>query len=76
MIPEHGTRAGVHGFEATAALRDHTIGPMPDDLRNALAGVRAFVLDARGRLVWGVQCAATDPAAERIWRALEAEASR
>ena len=36
----------------------------------------AFVLDARGRLVWGVQCAATDPAAERIWRALEAEASR
>ncbi len=36
----------------------------------------AFVLDARGRLVWGVQCAASNPAAERIWRALAAEAAR
>lgn len=36
----------------------------------------AFVLDARGRVVWGVQCAVTDPAAERIWRALAAEAAR
>ncbi|MDB4928759.1 MAG: hypothetical protein JWM10_1243 [Myxococcaceae bacterium] len=36
----------------------------------------AFVLDARGRLVWSVQCAAGDPAAERIWRVLAAEAAR
>jgi hypothetical protein len=36
----------------------------------------AFVLDARGRVVWGVQCEVGAPGAERIWRALEAEAAR
>lgn len=36
----------------------------------------AFVLDARGRVVWSVQCAASDPAAERVWRALATETAR
>jgi HAD superfamily hydrolase (TIGR01450 family) len=42
----------VHGFESLPARRDHTIGPMSDDLRGALDGVRAFVLDADGVLLY------------------------
>ena len=49
---EHETRAVVHGSATLARLGDHTIGPMSDDLRRALDGVRAFVLDADGVLMY------------------------
>ena len=42
----------MHGFVAPPAGHDHTIGPMSDDLRRALHGVRAFVLDADGVLMY------------------------
>src|SRR5919197_5273520 len=51
-ISEHGTRAAVHGFAVFATRGDHTIAPMPTDLRSALNGVRAFVLDADGVLMY------------------------
>jgi HAD superfamily hydrolase (TIGR01450 family) len=42
----------VHGFATLALGGDHTIGPMSDSLRAALDGVRAFVLDADGVLMY------------------------
>jgi HAD superfamily hydrolase (TIGR01450 family) len=42
----------VHGFEDPAPRADHTIEGMPADLRAALDGVRAFVLDADGVLLY------------------------
>ena len=52
MGVEHETRAVVHGSATLATRGDHTIGPMSDDLRSALDGVRAFVLDADGVLLY------------------------
>ena len=42
----------MHGFAVFATRGDHTIAPMPTDLRSALDGVRAFVLDADGVLMY------------------------
>ena len=42
----------LHEFATLATRGDHTIGPMSTDLRSALQGVRAFVLDADGVLMY------------------------
>src|SRR5262249_61331125 len=60
---EHEARAGLHGFEASATRCDHTIGSMASDLRTALDGVRAFVLDADGVLLYRGQPIAGSPEA-------------
>ncbi len=52
VVAEDEAHAGLHGFEASATRCDHTIGSMPTDLRTALDGVRAFVLDADGVLMY------------------------
>jgi len=41
----------LHEFATLATRGDQTIGPMSTDLRSALQGVRAFVLDADGVLM-------------------------
>ena len=60
---ENETGASVHACAAPARQSDHTIGPMPDDLRAALRDVRAFVLDADGVLLYRGEPIAGSPEA-------------